>query len=62
MTLYIMPIARQQIPNTHQWTNGEEVFSTRSVRQLHDATIELLEAVFSMQFVRTYYKQDKSKV
>jgi hypothetical protein len=38
----------QQIPNTHQWTNWEVVFSMWSVRQLRDATIEeLLEAVFS---------------
>jgi hypothetical protein len=27
-------VARKQIPNTHQWTNWEEVFSMRSVRQL----------------------------
>jgi hypothetical protein len=31
-------VARQQIPNTHQWTNWEEVFSTLSVRQLRDVT------------------------
>jgi hypothetical protein len=42
-----MPVARQQIPNTHKWSNWEAVFSTQSVRQLCDATIEeLLEAVF----------------
>jgi hypothetical protein len=38
-------VARQQIPNTYQWTNWEVVFSMRSVRQLRDATTgELLEA------------------
>jgi hypothetical protein len=36
------PIARQHIPNTHQWTNWEAVFSTRSAWQLRDATIEEL--------------------
>jgi hypothetical protein len=42
-----MPIARQQIPNMHQWTNWEAVFSARSVRQLRDTTIEeLLEQCF----------------
>jgi hypothetical protein len=44
-----MPVAGQQIPNTHEWTNWEAVFFTRSMRQLRDATIdEVLEAVFSM--------------
>jgi hypothetical protein len=43
-----MSISRQQIPNTHQWTTWEEVFSKWSVPQLRDTTIEeLLEAVFS---------------
>jgi hypothetical protein len=42
-------VARQQIHNTHRWTNYEAVFSTRSVRQLRDATIELLETVFSLR-------------
>jgi hypothetical protein len=38
------------------------MFSTRSVRQLRDVTVEeLLEAVFSMLSVPKYYKQDKSK-
>jgi uncharacterized membrane protein len=52
-----MPVAKQQIPNTHQWTNWEAVFSTMSVGQLRQATIELLVTVFSMQSV-----QDKSRV
>jgi hypothetical protein len=56
------PVARQQIRNMHQWTNWEEMFSTRSVRQLRDATIELLEAVFSMRYVPRCHKQDKSTV
>jgi hypothetical protein len=38
-----MPVARQQIPNMHQWTNWEVGFSTR---QLRDAKKELLERVF----------------
>jgi hypothetical protein len=37
----------QQIPNTYQWSNWEAMFSTCSVQQLRDATIEeMLEAVF----------------
>jgi hypothetical protein len=55
-------VARQQIPNTQQWTNWEAGFSTPSVRQLRDATIELSEAVFSMRSVPRCYKQDKSRV
>jgi hypothetical protein len=44
-----MPVARQQIPNIHQWTNWEAEFSMRSVRQLRDATTEeLLGEVFSV--------------
>jgi hypothetical protein len=39
-------VARQQIHNTHQRTNWEAVSSTRSMRQLRDATIELLGDVF----------------
>jgi hypothetical protein len=42
-------------------TKREELFSTRSVRQLSDA-IKLLEAVFSMPSVPRCYKQDKSGV
>jgi hypothetical protein len=38
------------------------VFSKRSVRQLREATTELLEAVFSMRSVSGCYKQDKSRV
>jgi hypothetical protein len=41
-----MPVAKQQIPNTYQWTNCEAVFSKRSVRRTLVATIELLEVVF----------------
>jgi hypothetical protein len=56
-----MPVARQQFPNTYQWTNWEAVFSTQFVRQLSDATIELLESVFSMRFAPRSYGQAKSK-
>jgi hypothetical protein len=53
-----MPVAREQIPNMHQWTNWEAVFSTRSVRQLREATREeLFEAVFSVLSVPRCYKQ-----
>jgi hypothetical protein len=38
------------------------MFCTRSVRQLRDGLIELLEAAFSMLFVPRCYKQDKSRV
>jgi hypothetical protein len=52
-----------QIPNTHEWTNLEAVFSKQSVRQLDDATTEeLLEVVFSMRFVTRYYKQEKCRI
>jgi hypothetical protein len=56
-----MPVARQQIPNTHQLTNWEAVLYTRSVRQLRDITTkELLEAVFSMWFTpRLYHSTDR---
>jgi hypothetical protein len=57
-----MPIAKQQIPNTPQWTNWEDVSSTRSLWQLHDATVELLEVVFSMQSMPRSYKQDESRI
>jgi hypothetical protein len=57
------PVARQQIPNTHQCTKLAEVFPTRSVRQLRDATIEeLLREVFSVKSVPRCYKQDKSRI
>jgi hypothetical protein len=45
MTQLRTPVARQQISNTHQWTNCGTVFSMRTVRQLRDATIELLNGV-----------------
>jgi hypothetical protein len=38
----------QQTPNTHQWTNWDTVFSARSVRQLSDATIEVLGELISV--------------
>jgi hypothetical protein len=38
----VMTVARHQIPNTHQLPNFEAVISTRSVRQLLDATMEEL--------------------
>jgi hypothetical protein len=57
-----MPVARQQIPNTHKRTNLVSVFSTRSVRQLCAAIIELLEAGFSMRSVSKCFKQGSFKV
>jgi hypothetical protein len=36
--------------------------STRSVRQLSEATTELLEAVYSMGYVQRWYKQDKPTI
>jgi hypothetical protein len=57
-----MLVTRQQVPNTHQWTNWEEVFCMRSVRQLHNATIELLEVVFSMRSMLRCYKQERFRV
>jgi hypothetical protein len=56
------PVARQQIPNTHQSTNWEEVLSTQPVWQLRGATIEeLLEAMFSTRFASRCYNPEKSK-
>jgi hypothetical protein len=52
-------VARQQIRNTHQWSNWEAVFSTRSVVQLRDATIEQLGEVFSMQSVPRLYNEEQ---
>jgi hypothetical protein len=44
-------------------TNTGMMFSTRSVRQLHDAAIEeLLGEVFSVRSVLRCYKQGKSRV
>jgi hypothetical protein len=37
-------------------------FSLRDSWDSYDATIELLEAVFSMRFVPRCYKQDKSRI
>jgi hypothetical protein len=52
-------LAREQIRNTEQWSKWETVFSTRSVLQLRDATIdELLGEVFSMRSLTRCYKQD----
>jgi hypothetical protein len=49
--------------NTQQWNKWADVFSTRPARQLRDETVEeLLESVFSMLYVRRYYKQDESTV
>jgi hypothetical protein len=46
-----------------QWANWEAVFSTESVRQLRDATIEeLLAGVYSVRSVPRCYKQDKFKI
>jgi hypothetical protein len=43
-----MPVAGQQIINTHKWSNWEVLFSTQSMPQLRDATIEeLFGEVFS---------------
>jgi hypothetical protein len=58
-----MPVARQKIPNMHQWTNWKEVSSTQSAQQLCDAAIgELLEAVFSMWSMPRCYEKDESKI
>jgi hypothetical protein len=46
----------------NQWTNWEAGFSTRSVRQLRDVTIELVEVVLSMWSLPRCYKQDKSRI
>jgi hypothetical protein len=55
-----MLIARQHIPNMHQWTNWERVFSTWSVQELRNITIEEpLKVVFSTWSVLRYYKQEK---
>jgi hypothetical protein len=63
MTLWTTAAARQQIPNKHQWTNSEAVFSAWSVRRLRDAkTEELMGEVFSVRSVPKCYKQDKSSV
>jgi hypothetical protein len=43
----VMTVARHQIPNTHQLPNFEAVISTRSVRQLLDATMGELLIFFS---------------
>jgi hypothetical protein len=53
----------QKIPNMHQWTNWEAVFSMRLVRQLRDATIEeLLEEMSSMRSVPGCYEQESSSL
>jgi hypothetical protein len=57
-----MPVARQQITNKYRLNNWEAVFSTRSVRRLRAAKIELLETVFSIRYMPRCYKQDKSRV
>jgi hypothetical protein len=36
------PVARQQIPEAHRWTNFKAVFFTRSVRHLLDVTVKEL--------------------
>jgi hypothetical protein len=54
------PIARQQICNTKQCRNWEALFSTRYVRQLHDATSEeLLGEVFSMRSVPRIHDEEQ---
>jgi hypothetical protein len=58
-----MLVARQQIPNTHEWTNWEAVFSEQLLQQLCDATIEeLLREVFSVRSMPRCYKQESSRV
>jgi hypothetical protein len=53
-------VARQQIPNKHKRTNWEALSSTRSMWQLRDARVELLEAVFSMWSApRLYHSTDR---
>jgi hypothetical protein len=57
------PVAMQQIPNTHQWTNWEKVFFMQPMQQLCGTTVEeWLEAVFSLWSVQRCDKQDKSGV
>jgi hypothetical protein len=47
----------------HEWSKWEAVFSTKSVRQLCDATIEeLLGEVFTVGSVPRCFKQAKSRV
>jgi hypothetical protein len=43
----------------HQGINWDVVFRTRSMQQLCDASIELLDVVFSVRFVPRCYKQDE---
>jgi hypothetical protein len=62
MTLWTTSVATEQFPNTHQWANWEAVFITRSVQQLRNATIQLLEAVFYVRIVPRCYKQYKSRI
>jgi hypothetical protein len=42
-----------------QWSNCEAVFSTWSVRQLCDATTELLGKVFSVQSMPRLYNKEQ---
>jgi hypothetical protein len=47
----------------HQWTNWEAVFSTWSVQQLRDATIEeLLKKLFSVRSIPRCYEKDKCRI
>jgi hypothetical protein len=39
MTLYTTSVARQHIPNTHQWTYWEAVFSTQFVLRCYKRII-----------------------
>jgi hypothetical protein len=56
------PVASQYIPNTHQWTNLEVMFFTRSDRQQRDATEELLGEMFSLLSASSCYKLEKPRV
>jgi hypothetical protein len=49
-----MAIVRQQIPNMHQWTNWEAVFSVQSTKQQVNSNSGM---VFSVQSMPRYYKQ-----
>jgi hypothetical protein len=61
MTLCTMLVARQQIPDTHQWT-----VKRCSLCSLYGCCVttvkELLEEVFFVQSLLRCYKQNKSRI
>jgi hypothetical protein len=63
MTLQKTSDARKRIPNKNQWSNLEAVFCARSLWQLRDATVELLEAMFYMwSALRLYHSTDRMHI